>query len=165
MRLSYSPENPQVGETLFLQTTVLDASGYPAEDGPVVGKITAPSGRVEQLEFSPVEGGWGVFKSTFKPAAGGTYQVRLAADKHGRKLATEILVTQPVREKVGQPVNRQILRELATITGGATGGIEDLKRIVEEISVLPEPKPMEKRTRLWCDPWWGGLIQIGRAHV
>jgi hypothetical protein len=35
---------------------------------------------------------------------------------------------------------------------------DNLNTIIEKISLLPEPKPKEKRVRLWSDPWWGGLI-------
>src|SRR5262249_24782541 len=43
--LAFTPETPQIGDTVLLQTTVLDSSGYPIEAGPVEGKITSPSGR------------------------------------------------------------------------------------------------------------------------
>jgi hypothetical protein len=158
IRLSFSPETPQAGDMIFLQTTVLDASGFPIEQGPVVGKITAPSGRSERVEFSPLEGGWGVFKGNFSPQEGGRYKVSVTADKHGRNLDTEILVNQPQREKVGQPINLEILREIAGITEGASATVDLLEQIVRRISLLPEAKPIELRTRLWCDPWWGGLI-------
>lgn len=158
IRLSYSPETPQAGDTIFLQATVLDSAGFPIEEGTVGGKISAPSGRGERLEFAPLEGGWGVFKANFNPAEGGKYKVRVASEKHGRNLETDILVTQPLREKQGQPVNTEILRELAGITEGASGTVDSLDQIVQRISLLPEAKPIEKRIRLWSDPWWGGAI-------
>jgi len=158
IRLSYSPETPQAGDMIFLQTTVLDASGFPIEQGPVVGKITSPSGRSERVEFGPLDGGWGVFKGNFSPQEGGRYKVSVAAEKHGRTLDTEILVNQPQREKVGQPINLEILREITGITEGASGTVDSLEQLVRRISLLPEAKLIELRTRLWCDPWWGGLI-------
>ena len=158
VRLTFSPETPRVGETVFLQTTVLDASGYPIDKGPVTGKVTAPGGRVERLDFSPVEGGWGVFKSSFNPSAGGPYKVQVTAERQGRKLDTEIAVSQPRIEKLGQPANAQVLREIAGLTKGASGPVPELKRIIDQISLLPEPKPIERRIRLWASPWWGGLI-------
>lgn len=160
VRLTFSPETPRVGETVFLQTTVLDASGYPIEKGPVTGRFTAPDGRLERLEFSPVDGGWGVFKSSFNPSEGGAYKVQVAAERHGRKLDTEIAVSQPQREKLGQPANAQVLREIAGLTQGASGSVTEMKRIVDQISLLPEPKPIERRIRLWASPWWGGFILL-----
>ncbi len=158
IRLSYSPETPHVGDTVFLQGTVLDTAGYPAENETVTGKIISPNNRSERLEFSALEGGWGVFKSSFIAQAGGKYKIQLAAEKNSRSLETEILVNQPLREKIGQPVNSQVLREIAGLTGGASVSYEDLEKIIQKISLLPEPKPIEKRIRLWSSPWWGGLI-------
>ncbi len=160
IRLSYSPETPRVGDTLFMQSTVLDVSGYPAENETLVGRITSPDGRSERLDFSAVEGGWGVFKTSFAPQQGGKYKVQLSAEKNQRKLEAEITVSQPVLEKVGQPVNADILREIAKLTGGANVSYEQLEEIVKKISVLPEPQPIEKRIRLWSSPIWGGVILL-----
>ncbi|MFN7138468.1 MAG: VWA domain-containing protein [Limisphaerales bacterium] len=158
IRLSYSPETPHVGDTLFLQSTVMDTSGYPAENETLVGRIISPDNRSERLEFSAVEGGWGVFKSSFAPQQGGKYKIQLTSEKNQRKLETEITVNQPQREKIGQPVNAEILREIANITGGASVSYEQLDEILQKISLLPEPKPVEKRIRLWSSPIWGGII-------
>src|SRR5690606_32575387 len=96
IRLSYSPETPHVGDTLFLQSTVLDTTGYPAENETLVGRIISPDNRSERLEFSAVEGGWGVFKSRFAPQQGGKYKIQLTAEKNQRKLETEVIVNQPL---------------------------------------------------------------------
>ena len=160
IRLSYSPETPHVGDTVFLQGTILDSSGLPAENERVSGKMTAPNNRTERLEFSAVEGGWGVFKSSFQPQEGGKFKIHLASEQTGRTLETEIDVSQPVREKVGQPINSEVLREVANITGGASDTYENLETIVQKISLLPEPKPIEKRIRLWSSPIWGGIILV-----
>jgi hypothetical protein len=160
IRLAYSPEAPQVGDNVFLQATVLNSAGFPVDEGPVVGLITAPSGRRERVEFSSLEEGWGVFKSGFRPQEGGAYEVYVGAETHGRQLETRILVTEPELEKVGQPVNAAILEEIAEVTGGMSGSMEALGQIVARISTLPEPKPVEQRVRLWSDPWWGGVILL-----
>jgi hypothetical protein len=160
IRLAFSPETPSVGDTVFLQATVLDASGFPVEEGPLEGRITSPSGRAERLQFTMLEGGWGVFKAGFTPPEGGDFKVELDAPKHGRKLDSILAVTQPVLEKPGQPVNSEILREISSITRGATAGIDGLAEVVQKISLLPEPRPVERRTRLWSDPWWGGAILV-----
>ncbi|HVY71740.1 MAG TPA: vWA domain-containing protein [Verrucomicrobiae bacterium] len=160
VRLSYSPEAPSAGDTVFLQCTVFDASGFPIEEGPVTGKITAPSGRTERLEFQAMEGGWGVFKSSFLAQEGGAYKIAVAAERHGRQLETDLTVVQPVREKVGQPVNAEILREISVMTRGGNVSYEALDKLVQQISVLPEPRPLERRIRIWSDPRWGGLILL-----
>ncbi len=160
IRLAFSPEVPNLGDRVFLQATVLDAAGLPVERGPVTGMVRTPSGRTERLDFAPVEGGWGVFKSQFVPTETGDNMVSVTAPQHGRELETVLHVSRPVLEKIGQPAQVRTLREIATITRGASGGMEDVERLMREISLLPEPKPMEQRLRLWADPWWAGLVLL-----
>ena len=158
IRLSYSPEAPQLGDTMFLQSTVLDASGFPIQEGPVLAKITAPSGRTEQATLNTVEGGWGVFKTSFTPSESGTYRIQVSSARHGRSLDTDILVSRPELEKVGQPINMQVLREISQISHGATKSVSALPELIREISLLPEVTENERRTRIWSNPWWGGTI-------
>jgi uncharacterized membrane protein len=158
IRLSYSPEVPQAGDTLYLQATVLDESGFPIDKGPVTGKITSPSGRVERLEFTPLEGGWGVFKSSFAALESGPYKVGAASEAHGRRLETELLVVPPLLEKQGRPVNAQILREISAVSRGASFPVEEFDNVVKQISALPRPGAVERRVRLWSDPRWGAAV-------
>jgi hypothetical protein len=143
-----------------LQGTVLDEAGFPIDKGPVTGKITSPTGRTERLEYAPLEGGWGVFKSSFAAQETGRYQIEVDSEQHGRHLKTELLVTRPLLEKQGQPANIQVLREISAVSRGASFTPEELDNVVKQISLLPEPGPVEKRIRLWCDPRWGGAILL-----
>jgi hypothetical protein len=160
VRLAYSPERPVPNDTVFLQSTVLDSAGFPAEEGPVTVSITAPSGRAEHLRFSAIEGGWGVFKSHFKPSEPGRYKLVLDAPKQNRKLETELIVQQRTVEEIGKPINRTVLAELSALSGGGSALMSGLEQIVEQISVAPEPKDLEKRIRIWSSPWWGGLMLV-----
>jgi hypothetical protein len=158
IRLSYSPEAPQAGDPVYLQATVLDEAGFPIDKGPVTGKITSPGGRVERLEFAPLEGGWGVFKSGFAALESGPYKIEVASEAHGRHLETGLLVVPPLLEKQGQPVNARILREISAVSQGASFPADEFDQVVKQISLLPEPGAVERRVRLWSDPRWGGAI-------
>jgi hypothetical protein len=160
MRLSYSPEAPQAGDTVFLQSTVLDQSGFPIDKGPVTGRVTSPGGRAERLEFTQLEGGWGVFKSSFAAQEAGSYKLEISAGQVGRRLETELLVARPLLEKQGQPVNAQVLREIAVLTRGASVSADELDKVINQISLLPGPQPVEKRLRLWSEPAWGGILLL-----
>ncbi|MGV3772689.1 MAG: hypothetical protein ACO1QB_07290 [Verrucomicrobiales bacterium] len=158
IRLTYSPETPRLGDTLYLQATVLNQAGFPVEEGNLAGTITTPSGRSEHLQFTSVEGGWGVFKSNFTPQEGGKYKLVAESAQHGRKFEAELDILRPDRERLGQPVNRAILQEIASITGGTNVMAPQFDELLKQISVLPEPKPLEQRIRLWSSPYWGGAI-------
>jgi hypothetical protein len=107
-----------------------------------------------------VPGGWGVFKGEFVPRAGGKFKLDVTNEIGGQSLGTELFVAQPTREKIGQPANFGALREIADITNGVSGGVADLDSIVKQIVLLPEPKPVEKRLRLWSE-WWCGASVLG----
>jgi hypothetical protein len=160
IRLSYTPETPQTGDTVALQTTVLDASGFPIESGSVTARITAPSGRVETADFTPLPGGWGVFKAHFNAMENGRYKLDIVAPQHSRRLETELLVAKALIEKIGQPINSATLQEIADITHGTAHAAEDLGQAIDQVTLLPERQPVEKRIRLWAEPFWGGLILL-----
>jgi len=160
IRLSYTPETPKVGDRVFMQATVLDEAGFPLENGEVNGAIVSPTGRGEQLELTEVGGGWGVYSAEFLPQEGGPFEITISAPEHDRELITKLIVTLPKREKLGRPVNRPVLAEIASITGGESVNTGDLDEIIKKISVLPEPRPVEIRTRLWSNPWWGSAILL-----
>jgi hypothetical protein len=84
--------------------------------------------------------------------------MEVASEPHGRHLETELLVAPPLLEKLGQPVNAQVLREISAVSQGASFSADDFDNVVKQISLLPEPGPVEKRVRIWSDPRWGGAI-------
>jgi hypothetical protein len=113
---------------------------------------------MERLDFTQLEGGWGVFKSSFVAQETGKYKIEVASEPYNRHLTTELLVAKPVIEKEGQPINSQTLAELAALTRGASVSTGDLDRMVRQISLLPEPKPVEERIRVWSQPAWGAIL-------
>jgi len=160
IRLSYTPETPKVGDRVFLQATVLDEAGFPLEDGEVHGTIVSPTGRDEQLELTEVDGGWGVYSAEMLPQEGGPFEITIEAPEHDRQLETKLTVSLPKREKQGRPVNRAVLAEIASITGGESVNTDALDEVIQRISVLPEPRLAQIRTRLWSHPGWGGAILL-----
>jgi hypothetical protein len=160
VRLVYNPENPNVGDSIYLNATVFDASGFPLEKGVVNAIIVGPSGQTERIELAQVPGGWGVYKGSFIAREGGKFKITIASEKAARNLETEIMVARVQREKLGQPVNASILREIADLTGGKTGTIKEMAEMAAQINALPEIKPKPLRIKLWANPWWAGGIVV-----
>lgn len=160
IRLSWTPETAEVGDKIHLHASVADPSGYPAQSGRVLAYVDAPSGRSEKIEFAPLKGGWGVFAAAFQPQETGKHQITIQAEEHGRRLRTTLPVTRPLLEKIGQPVNRRALREIASISQGQLVGAEELADVVSALQSMPEPALREIRLRLWANPWWGGFLLI-----
>jgi hypothetical protein len=164
IRFFYTPEAPQRGDKVRLNAAVMDKLGIPLTAGKVSVTLTAPSGASETIELAAEDAEWGAHTGQFIPREGGRYTVEVKSEAAGRHLKTQLNVTAPILEKVGLPAKLDVMREIAALTGGRSGGPGDLSETISSISLLPERKPEERRFRLWCDPWWCaallGLLSI-----
>ncbi len=158
IRLSYAPERPAVGETIFLQVVVSDESGFPIRQGTVAGRAARGDGQVEQFKLDPQEDGWGLFVGKVQVTGPGPLRLTIEAS-NGAKVETEIPILETERERVGQPANFAALREIASVTGGAFFPVSQAREAFERISVLPEPEPVRQRLRLWSHPAW--ILTLG----
>jgi len=154
IRFFYTPEAPQRGEKVHLNAAVMDKLGIPLSAGKVAVTLTAPSGASETVELAAEDAEWGAHTGQFIPREGGRYTVEVKSEAAGRHLKTQLMVTAPALEKVGLPAKLDVMREIAALTSGRSGGPGDLPQMISSISLLPERKPEEHRFRLWCDPWW-----------
>lgn len=158
IRLVYSPENPNAGDSMYVYATIMDEKGMPLEKGNVKLSLKSPSGKVDIYELNAVPGGWGVFNATVPVKEAGRYKIEISGDKIPHKFETEINVEGYKREKMGQPINYVILKEITELSNGACVMPSEFNKIVEQIGLLPEPKPLEIRVRLWSNPYWAGFI-------
>ncbi len=92
------------------------------------------------------------------PREGGSHDVSITCEAAARRVNTQIMVSSPQRERVGRPARSSVLAELAAVTRGRAGSIDELESIVQAVSLLPEAKEREERLRLWCHPLWAGCI-------
>jgi len=158
VRFFYTPERPKRGDKVRLNATILDKLGIPISEGKVVVTLTAPSGPSETIELTAENGEWAMHAGQFVPREGGKYEVEVKCESAGRRLKTQLVVTVPSLEKTGLPAKLDVLREIAALTAGKSGGTGDIAQMVSGLTLLPERKPEETRFRLWCDPWWCGAL-------
>ena len=159
IRFFYTPESPRRGNEIFLHATVLDGSGFPIKAGAVTATLQHASGsRKISLPLRPEEGDWGVFTGTFTPARGGSYKVTIECKSVQRVVSTEIVVASQQHEQLGRPAKVALLQEMASITEGAFVRSDELPALVDQILLLPESTPHEKRLRLWSHPLWCAFL-------
>ena len=154
MSLSFTPEQPQLGQSLALDARVAQASGEPLSRGDVAARITAPSGAVETVRFAPPagEGEWGVFASTFKPREPGKHDVQLSCKETGDTLDASFFVQGSTAEGIGRAARPEVLAEIAQVTKGRLVSANEIASIIESLAKLPEPPPSVRRLQLWCHP-------------
>lgn len=160
MRLFYSPDRPKVGDTIALNANVMTISGEPLQDGTVNVQIIAPSGNNDTVKLSPQSSDdeWGLFTGYFSPEENGNHQIIMTCRESGSTLETVINVQGAEREKIGQPINLQMLMDIAETTNGKTITTDEFGEFLDEISELPEVEPEQKRILIWSHLAWVGTI-------
>lgn len=158
MRLYYSPDQPQVRQTVSLSANVMEKSGEPLAKGDVTARITAPSGRVETVRFTATGEEWGVFQSRFAATEPGKHKVTLACKQTGATLDASIFVQGDVAEKVGKPARPEVLEEIARVTHGKVLAAGKVDQLVQSLAALPEPPPSVRRVQLWSHPVLAGVV-------
>lgn len=155
------PENPQAGRTVFLFAALHDRLGRPLDNAVVDVNVSSnKNDNITKFQLLQDKIGWGVYKGSFVPEAGGTYKVSLDSPQSGSKLALDINVTGEKREYIGRPVKIKTLYEIANITRGEVFMPENLNQIISRIDALPQNVEIEKRLLLWSQWWWGAIILL-----
>lgn len=152
IRFYYSPEQPQIRQTLSLSANVMEKNGEPLSRGEVVAKISAPSGRIETITLVSSGNEWGAFSGTFTPAEAGSHEVLLRCPQTGAQLETKLFVQGANLEQVGKPARPEVLDELARVSQGKLVKNLDLKEVVAAVRDLPTPQPKIRRLQLWSHP-------------
>ena len=163
VRLSYSPENPTVGDNqvtkVTLVATLTDLSGD-SENQTLRASIKSPDGQNRDLELRGNGEDWGVFQGKLAVTVEGEYVVKIYNPNGKQNVSAKILVEGVVREKLGQPANSEVMRKIAKASGGQSGGPKDLTKLLREITLQAENEVKPVDYRLWEKWWWGGIILL-----
>jgi hypothetical protein len=160
MRLYYSPDQPQVRQTVALSANVMDQAGEPLAQGEVTAKIIAPSGKSEIVRLSSTGDEWGVFNGSFTTAEPGKHDVLLACRQTGATLNASLFVQGGDLERAGRPARPEVLAELARVTRGKTVAVDKVDEIVNSLANLAEQPPITRRLQLWSHPAVGGVLVL-----
>lgn len=160
IRLYFTPDRPQPGDTVTLNANAFDQYGAPLKDGEVYVDITTPDGKSRRISLDKAEGAWGNFSGRFKISQPGAWKIQATIDgnsSHGVK--TTLLAQGSEIEKTGMPAKFDVLEEMARVARGRLMAGDKLDSLVKEIHALPDPKPQESRTPLWSH-WLSAAILI-----
>jgi hypothetical protein len=160
MRLYFSPDQPQMRQTLALNANVMGRNGEPLASGDVTARVLAPSGKTETVRFTPAGDEWGVFRARFTAGEAGRHEVQLACRQTGATLETSFFVQGVAAERVGRPARPEVLEEIARVTRGKVMDPRKLEEMVHSLSNLPEPPPSVRRVQLWSHPIVAGVFVV-----
>jgi len=110
------------GEPVFIRSTVLGQVLEPVNDALVIARVTDPFGNVDEISLEWILSREGVYQGRYVPNAKGEHAVEVTAtfgEKESLKRTATFSVGTPFAEfnNLGQKAG--LLRELASITGGA----------------------------------------------
>jgi hypothetical protein len=160
MRLFFTPDQPQMRQTLALHAHVMERSGEPLTKGDVTARIVAPSGKSETVRFVSEGDEWGVFHGQFSAEEPGKHEVTLACKQTNATLETSFFVQGVAAERVGKPARPEVLEEIARVTRGKVLDPTKRAEIVQLLADLPEPPPSIRRLQLWSHPAYAGLLIV-----
>lgn len=152
MRFYFSPEQPQVRQTITLSANVMEDNGEPLAKGDVSVRFIAPSGRTETVKLQSSGAEWGAFTGTFTPDEPGAHQATLRCEQTAKQLDATVFVQGQTLEQIGKPSRPEVLEELARVTRGKVIQAGDMSQIVKAIQDVPEPPLVIRRVQLWSHP-------------
>ncbi len=159
IRLFYSPDRPHVDDILTLNANVMDNVGGPLDRGTVTVQAISPTGKTETIRLQPgVKDALGLFVGTFEPKESGNYRLVATSSETGASVQTELSVQGLNREQQGRLARFDVLDEISQITKGKLVTVDEVGTLLDHLAAIPEPEPIDKRTRIWAHPLWGGLI-------
>jgi|JI10StandDraft_1071094.scaffolds.fasta_scaffold00944_18 hypothetical protein len=163
MRLYYSPEQPQVNQTLTFNANVMESSGEPLSKGNVSVRVISPSGKTQNVQLSALGGDWGAFSGPFTPTESGQHRLVLRCAETKDSLEATLFVQGGALEKIGKPSRPEVMEELARVTSGQSLRLDQLEDAVKRLAALPEQPEKIRRVQLWSHPAIAGTLILGMA--
>ena len=160
MRLYYSPDQPQIEQTVTLNANVMEPSGEPLSRGDVSARIVAPSGKAETIRFTSSGDEWGAFSGRFTAKEPGTHHITLAAKQTSDTLEASFFVQGVATERVGRPARPEVMEEIARVTRGKVIAADNVDEVVRTLASLPERPPSVRRVQLWSHPMMAGFLVL-----
>jgi hypothetical protein len=160
MRLYYTPDQPQLEQTLALHAHVMERGGEPLSQGDVIARIVAPSGKTETVRLRAEGDEWGVFHGRYVPQEAGPHELTLACKQTSATLETQFFVQGETVEPIGKPARPEVLEEIARVTGGTAVEPDDIDTVIRSLAALPLPPPSIRRLQIWAHPLSAALLVL-----
>jgi uncharacterized membrane protein len=150
-------------EIVTVKAEVNDEKYLPIHDAIMSARITGPDGDVTEVKLNKAQsGGLEVYAGTFKAAENGTYHVEVtghrAADSQ-RKVSgdlasarTNFLVADVDRETRNAGQNSELLKRIATESGGGYYTADQAGRLIDDITHMEGPSSIRETKELWDMP-------------
>ena len=146
--LILTPNRCEPGSPVFIELNVVDDAKKPVKAARQMVTVAVPGGDGRaSVELRPA-GRDGLYQGSFVPEGAGTHAVAFDRGADG-KLATDLIVAEPTRERAQPGVDRELLRSLADLSGGAVVEPGNIATITERLA----DRTVETRRQIDDDIW------------
>ncbi|WP_147866495.1 hypothetical protein [Stieleria maiorica] len=152
MRLSYRPDQPQLGETVTLRASVMTSNGAPSQADVATVEFVSPSGVSELVKLERQDSQWGVFVAQTQLDQSGVYTATLRHPTEASTVAARIAVQGRAGEQLGRPARWDIMREVARVGRGQTFMSNQIPKLVDRLNRLPPDPSTTRRIQWWNHP-------------
>ena len=157
-------------ELVWVRAEVTDEKFLKINDATVSAHITTPSGGAIDLPLKQtIEGGFEGYAASFKPQEDGLYRVEVTARREGSKQTavlapaqTSFVVGQLNREARNAAQNQELLKRIATETGGGYYRPADVDKLMNDITHKEGAGSIKMSYDLWDMPI-NFLLVVGLA--
>jgi uncharacterized membrane protein len=157
-------------EQVRIRAEVADEKFIKISDATVSARVTTPSGRAVDVPLKQtVEGGFEGYASTFHPEEDGLYRVEVTARRPGSKQSatlapaqTSFLVGPLNREARNAAQNRELLKRIASETGGGYYTASQVDKLIDDLVHTESASSIRQSYDLWDMPI-NFLLVVGLA--
>lgn len=151
-----TPTRTGPGEPVILRARLVDEAFLDANDGSVVARVTAPSGRSAEVPLSWTMRGDGAYEGRFVGEETGMYRVEAEARRGStitRAPATPLLVDDYGADVEQPELRTPLLRRIAGETGGRYYPLADADRLADEVGYTESGVTVRESRDLWDMPF------------
>jgi hypothetical protein len=157
-------------EQVRIRATVADEKFTKINDAAVSAHVTSPSGRAVDVPLKQtVEGGFEGYAAAFHPEEDGLYRVEVTARRPGAKpgatlepAQTSFTVGPLNREARDAAQNRELLKRIASETGGGYYTVSQVDKLLDDITHTENASSIRVSYDLWDMPI-NFLLVVGLA--
>ena len=153
--VSVSSPRTSPGSPVTILATVTDETHLKVNDAQVVAHVKDPAGSEQDLPLEWTVGKDGEYGARFTPPDKGAYEVRVEAERAGKRLGGETAEVQAAdlaTEYFGAEMRRPLLERIAEETGGRFYTPQTVKALVEDIKYGGGGATVQETKPLWDMP-------------
>ena len=146
------------GDSAELRVRLRDGQGRPVTNASVDAVLFRDGRRAATIRLTPEENAGGLFRGRTAALEPGSYEVAVEsaaiADRDAKARTGFKVEALETGELTQLSLNEELLRQMASITGGEYLREENIDRLVDLLAPMSQGRVVESDTVLWQTYWW-----------